>query len=59
MELPAWNQGIGYFSSETGPSALFAACRTIKHMEKLGRERIEICETLKEKVGEKNPDMKV
>ena len=32
FELLAWNQGIGYFSSEIGPSALFQAYKTIKNM---------------------------
>ncbi len=59
FELLAWNQGIGYFSSEIGPSTLFAAYKTIKNMEKRGMERSEICGTLKEKFGEKNPDVKV
>lgn len=59
FELLAWNQGIGYFSSEIGPSTLFAAYKTIKNMEKLGKERGQICEALKEKFGEKNPDVKV
>ena len=59
FELLAWNQGIGCFSSEIGPSALFAAYKTIKNMEKQGRKRDEICEMLKEKYGEKNPDVKV
>ena len=59
FELLAWNQGIGYFSSEIGPSTLFAAYKTIKHMEKQGKERSEICAVLKEKFGEKNPDVKV
>lgn len=59
FELLAWNQGIGYFSSEIGPSTLFTAYKTIKNMEKQGKERSEICETLKEKFGEKNPDVKV
>ena len=59
FELLAWNQGIGYFSSEIGPSALFAAYKAIKNMEKQGKERSEICEVLKEKFGEKNPDVKV
>ena len=36
FELLAWNQGIGYFSSEIGPSTLFAAYKTIKNMEKQG-----------------------
>ncbi len=59
FELLAWNQGIGYFSSEIGPSTLFAAYKTIKNMEKQGKERVEICAMLKEKFGEKNPDVKV
>ena len=59
FELLAWNQGIGYFSSEIGPSTLFAAYKTIKRMEKQGKERAEICEALKEKFDEKNPDVKV
>lgn len=59
FELLAWNQGIGYFSSEIGPSALFAAYKTIKKMEKQGKNRAEIAELLKGKFGEKNPDVKV
>ena len=59
FELLAWNQGIGYFSSEIGPSTLFAAYKTIKNMEKQGKARDEICAALKEKFGEKNPDVKV
>ena len=59
FELLAWNQGIGYFSSEIGPSTLFQAYKTIKNMEKQGKGRREICVALKEKFGEKNPDVKV
>lgn len=59
FELLAWNQGIGYFSSEIGPSTLFQAYKVIKQMEKLGRSRSEIGNELKEKFGEKNPDVKV
>ncbi len=59
FELLAWNQGIGYFSSEIGPSTLFAAYKTVKNMEKQGKERREICEALMEKFGEKNPDVRV
>ena len=59
FELLTWNQGIGYFSSEIGPSTLFAAYKTIKNMEKQGKERSEICAALKEKFGEKNPDVRV
>ncbi len=59
FELLVWNQGIGYFSSEIGPSTLFAAYKEIKYMEKQGKERGEICAMLKERFGEKNPDVKV
>lgn len=59
FELLAWNQGIGYFSSEIGSSTLFAAYKTIKNMENKGKSRAEIAEVLKEKFGEKNPDVKV
>ena len=59
FELFAWNQGIGYFSSEIGPSTLFAAYKTIKNMERKGKSREEIAAVLMEKFGEKNPDVKV
>ena len=59
FELLAWNQGIGYFASEIGPSPLFQAYKTIKQQEKQGRSRDEIKATLMEKFGEKNPDVKV
>ncbi len=47
------------WKDKIGPSTLFAAYKTIKNMEKQGKERKEICEMLKEKFGEKNPDVKV
>lgn len=59
FELLAWNQGIGYFSSEIGPSTLFAAYKTVKRMEKEGKARAEICDALRESFGEKNPEVKV
>ena len=59
FELFAWNQGIGYFSSEIGPSTLFAAYKTIKNMERKGKSREDIAAVLMEKFGEKNPDVKV
>lgn len=59
FELLAWNQGIGFFSSEIGPSTLFAAYKFIKQNEKLGKAREEIYAGLKERFGEKNPDVKV
>lgn len=59
FELLAWNHGIGYFSSEIRPSTLFKAYKTIKKMENECRKRPEICEVLKEKFGDKHPDVKV
>ncbi|WOL39276.1 DUF2249 domain-containing protein [Pyramidobacter sp. YE332] len=59
FELLAWNQGIGFFSSEIGPSPLFQAYKLIKTQEKQGKERSEICRALKEKFGEKNPEIGV
>lgn len=59
FELIAWNQGIGYFSSEIGPSPLFQAYKLIKNMEKKNKPREEICVALKEKFGDKNPEVQV
>lgn len=59
FELLAWNQGIGFFSSEIGPSSLFRAYKLIKNMEKQGRQRNEICIELKEKFGENNSEIHV
>lgn len=59
FELLAWNQGIGYFSSEIGPSQLFQAYKLIKTHEKSGKQRSEIQQELMEKFGEKNPEVKV
>lgn len=59
FELLAWNQGIGFFSSEIGPSPLFQAYKLIKTQEQRGKSREEICTELKEKFGEKNQEMQV
>ena len=59
FELLAWNQGIGYFSSEIGPSALFQAYKLIKMQEKNGKSRDEIKQMLTEKFGEKNTEVSV
>lgn len=53
----AWNQGVGYFASEIGPSALFGAYSMVKKMEESGIERSEIVERLVERFGEKNPEV--
>lgn len=59
FELLAWNQGIGFFSSEIGPSPLFQAYKMIKTQEQRGINREEICTEIKEKFGEKNQEVQV
>ncbi len=52
-----WNQGVGYFASEIGPSTLFAAYSHAKTQEEAGKEKGEILKSLLEKFGEKNPQV--
>ena len=52
-----WNQGVGHFASEIGPSSLFAAYQFIKTQEDRGTVRSEVVKELTEKFGEKNPDV--
>ena len=59
FELLAWNQGIGFFSSEIGPSPLFQAYKLIKLEEKKNTPRGQIKQLLLEKFGEKNQAVKV
>lgn len=53
----AWNQGVGYFASEIGPSALFAAYKFVKVQEEKELPREEIVKKLQERFGDKNPDV--
>jgi hypothetical protein len=53
----AWNQGVGHFASEIGPSSLFAAYSYVKTQEGKNNERSEIIKGLMEKFGEKNPSV--
>lgn len=55
FSLFAWNQGIGFFSSEIGPSTLFGAYKKIKSSELAGKERKQIQKELMEMFGEANP----
>ena len=56
FELLAWNQGIGYFSSEIGPSTLFAAYKTIKNMREM-RERLpRKSDPIRNGIAGKGPD---
>jgi len=55
--LFVWNQGIGNFSSEIGPSTLFGAYQQIKNSEKKGMERKKIVDSLLEIFGDQNPEV--
>lgn len=55
FSLFVWNQGVGHFASEIGPSPLFGAYMLIKNLEKNEAPRSEIVRKLLEKFGEKNP----
>jgi len=57
FEMFAWNQGIGCFASEIGPSPLFGAYQLIKKLEDEGKSRAEVVDELIEKFGEENPDV--
>lgn len=57
FSLFVWNQGVGFFSFEIGPSTLFGAYQLIKNKEKAGAERGEVLAELMETYGEKNPNV--
>ncbi len=52
-----WNQGVGYFASEIGPSALFGAYKLVKTFEEKEYPREEILSKLMEKFGDKNQEI--
>ena len=53
--LFVWNQGVGEFASEIGPSSLFAAYQMAKEMESQDASRDQIVKALKQRFGETNP----
>lgn len=55
FSLFAWNQGIGHFSSEIGPSTVFGVYKLIKKREQEGMDRDKILEEIMETFGDKNP----
>ncbi|MDD3946575.1 MAG: DUF2249 domain-containing protein [Clostridia bacterium] len=57
FSLFAWNQGIGYFSSEIGPSTVFGVYKQIKKREQEGMERRKILDEIMQTFGDKNPDV--
>jgi len=59
ITLFVWNQGIGNFASEIGPSPLFAAYQLIKRLENEGLDRGEVLAELAGKFGEANPAVSV
>jgi len=52
-----WNQGVGTFASEIGPSPLFAAYSFIKEQEQKGVPKADILKELIERFGENNPQV--
>ena len=57
--LFAWNQGIGHFSSEIGPSVLFGVYQHIKNREKVGTDKKTIIDEVMEMFEDKNPEVSV
>ncbi len=59
FSLFAWNQGIGHFSSEIGPSPVFGVYKLIKRREQEGLDREKIVEEILETFGDRNPEVNV
>ncbi len=57
FSLFAWNQGIGHFSSEIGPSIVFGVYKHIKKKEKEGADRKTVLNEVMELFGDKNPSV--
>lgn len=57
FSLMAWNQGIGHFSSEIGPSTVFGVYKQIKKRELEGLDRRSILDEILETFGDKNPEV--
>lgn len=57
FSLFAWNQGIGHFSSEIGPSTVFGVYKLIKQREKQGLAKSRILDEILETFGDRNPDV--
>lgn len=55
FSLIAWNQGIGHFSSEIGPSVVFGVYKLIKKREQEGLPREKILDEVMKTFGDKNP----
>ena len=59
FSLFAWNQGIGHFSSEIGPSTVFGVYKLIKEREKEGMNKEKIMEEIMKTFGDRNPEVNV
>lgn len=57
FSLFVWNQGVGHFSSEIGPSTVFGAYKLIKKRKKQSIEDREILDEVMEKFGPENPNV--
>ncbi len=55
FSLFVWNEGVGTFASEIGPSPLFGAYSLIKEGLQSGKARKEILKELIRQFGEDNP----
>ena len=55
FSLFVWNEGVGTFASEIGPSPLFGAYDLVKQRTAAGKEREEILKELIKEFGESNP----
>lgn len=59
FELFAWNQGMGHFASQIGPTPLFQAYQLIKESTRKELSKEEIMEKLMKQFGPSNPDVQV
>jgi alkylhydroperoxidase/carboxymuconolactone decarboxylase family protein YurZ len=59
FSLFVWNQGMGTFASEIGPSPLFSAYMLVKRLESEGKSRDEVMAELVKEFGEKSPEVGV
>lgn len=59
FSLFAWNQGIGNFSSEIGPSTTFGVYKLIKRREQEGLGKSKIMDEIMQTFGDRNPEVNV
>jgi hypothetical protein len=59
FSLFAWNQGIGHFSSEIGPSTVFGVYKHIKQREQENVDKKSILDEIMDSFGDRNPNVNV